>query len=136
VEYKIKENVHMQDIVWYAIGSMAAFLTMFGFVPQIIKIIKTKFVRDISFVMLIQISIGTFLWILYGIHIGDPIVSIANVIALTTLIISILLYIKYRSNTERQEYSHNEVEKPHKNITTRFNCIISKICRFINNRGF
>ena len=42
VEYKIKENVLMQDIVWYAIGSMAAFLTMLGFVPQIIKIIKTK----------------------------------------------------------------------------------------------
>ena len=136
MEYKIKENVLMQDIVWYAIGSMAAFLTMFGFVPQIIKIIKTKFVRDISFVMLIQISIGTFLWILYGIYIGDPIVSIANVIALITLIISILLYIKYRSNTERQEYSHNEVKESHKNISTRFNCIISKICRFINNRGF
>lgn len=91
----------MTDISWYAIGSLAAFLTMFGFIPQIIKMLKTKFVRDISFVMLMQTSIGASLWILYGIHISDPIVIVANVVSLTTLIIAILLYINYRSNTER-----------------------------------
>lgn len=96
----------MIDISWYAIGSLAALLSMLGFIPQIIKILKTKFVRDISFVMLVQTSIGASLWILYGIHISDPIVIVANVVSLTSLIIAILLYIKYRSNTERHDHFH------------------------------
>ncbi len=98
----------MIDIFWYAIGSIAAILTMLGFVPQVFKILKTKFVRDISFAMLVQTSIGASLWILYGIHISDPIVVIANVVSLTTLIIAILLYINYRSNTERHDIIHNK----------------------------
>ena len=98
----------MIDIFWTSIGSIAALLTMFGFVPQVFKILKTKFVRDISFTMLVQTSIGASLWILYGIHLSDPIIAIANVVSLTTLIIAILLYIKYRSNTERHEIIHNK----------------------------
>ena len=94
----------MKDISWYAIGSLAAILTMFGFAPQVVKMIRTKFVRDISFFMLIQTSIGASLWILYGIHISDPIVVIANVVSLTTFIIAIILYIKYRSNSERHNH--------------------------------
>ena len=90
--------INVMDIIWYAIGSAAAFLTMFGFVPQIIKIVKTKYVRDISLVMLIQTSFGTSLLIFYGIHIGDLIVTIANCISLTILVVVIALFLTYRSN--------------------------------------
>lgn len=90
--------VHMIDIFWYAIGSIAALLTMFGFVSQIIKMFRTKFVRDLSFGMLMQTSIGVFLWILYGIHIRDSIVVVANVVTLTIFIIAISLYLVYRNN--------------------------------------
>jgi MtN3 and saliva related transmembrane protein len=86
----------MDEISWYAIGFLAACLTMFGFVPQIIKILRTKGVRDISIVMLVQTSLGAFLWILYGMHIDDFIVFGANIISFTTLIIAILLYFTYR----------------------------------------
>jgi MtN3 and saliva related transmembrane protein len=98
----------MIDIFWTSIGSIAALLTMLGFIPQVFKILKTKFVRDISFTMLVQTSIGASLWILYGIHISDAIVVIANVVSLTILIIAIFLYINYRSNTERHEIIHNK----------------------------
>ena len=90
------------DIAWYAVGLIAASLTMFGFVPQVIKMLRTKFVRDLSFVMLVQIIIGVFLWVLYGIHIRDPIVIFANVVALITLIIAITLYLLYRNNSANQ----------------------------------
>jgi MtN3 and saliva related transmembrane protein len=87
----------MNNIFWFSIGLMAAILTMFGFVPQIIKILKTKHVKDISFFMLVQTCIGASLWILYGIHIHDSIVIVANVVSLITLIIVIFLYFNYRS---------------------------------------
>ena len=51
---------------WELIGSSAAVLTMFGFVPQILKIYKTQSVADVSLVMLLQFCLGMFLWLLYG----------------------------------------------------------------------
>ena len=33
---------------WYLIGTVAALLTTFGFVPQVIKMLRTKSVKDIS----------------------------------------------------------------------------------------
>jgi MtN3 and saliva related transmembrane protein len=69
---------------------------MFSFVPQIQKILQTHSVKDVSLPMLIQFSLGVFLWALYGVHIEDNIVIFANVISLTILIIAMGLYFKYK----------------------------------------
>lgn len=95
--------VAMMDLLWYAVGSTAAILTMFGFVPQISKILKTKYVRDISFIMLIQTSMGASLWIAYGFHINDPIIIVANIVSLSTLIVVIFLFLTYRSNHKSED---------------------------------
>jgi MtN3 and saliva related transmembrane protein len=84
------------DLIWQVVGSAAATLTMFGFVPQIQKILKTHSVKDVSQIMLFQSSLGTFLWLLYGVHRGDKIMIIANVISLTTLTTVIGLCFKYK----------------------------------------
>lgn len=73
---------------------------MFGFVPQIVKILKTKHVRDISFIMLVQTCFGAFLWIVYGLHIRDLIVIGANMVSFTTLVVGIGLFFTYRSSNE------------------------------------
>ena len=49
------------DLIWQVVGSAAATLTMFGFVPQIHKILKTHSGKDVSLLMLFQSSLGTFL---------------------------------------------------------------------------
>lgn len=77
---------------WLIIGVAAALLTTFGFVPQIIKMHRTKSSRDVSLATLVQFSAGVLLWALYGIHIGDPIVIAANVISFITLAAAIVLY--------------------------------------------
>ena len=81
---------------WELIGSGAALLTMFGFVPQIIKIQKTKSVEDVSLHMLLQFALGIFLWLLYGIHIKDSILIIANAVSFLSLVLAIGLFFKYR----------------------------------------
>jgi len=55
---------------------------MFGFVPQVIKMFRTKIVRDLSLWMLVQFSIDVSLRMLYGIHIRNPIIVFANAITL------------------------------------------------------
>ena len=81
---------------WELIGSSAAVLTMFGFVPQILKIYKTQSVADVSLVMLLQFCLGMFLWLLYGLHIHDNILIVANIVSFSSLIVAIGLFLKYK----------------------------------------
>ncbi|VVB72260.1 Sugar efflux transporter for intercellular exchange [uncultured archaeon] len=83
---------------WELVGSGAAVLTMFGFVPQILKIHRTESVADVSLFMLLQFFVGIFLWLLYGIHIKDKILIISNAVSFLTLVVAIGLYLKYRKN--------------------------------------
>ena len=82
----------MYDIIGYC----AAFLTMFGFLPQVIKIYKTKSVSDISIITLIQFFAGILLWLIYGILIKNGAIILANGVTLAILIAGMALYFKYR----------------------------------------
>lgn len=75
-------------------GILAACLTMFGFVPQCAKMWKTKSVKDVSGLTLVQFSIGVSLWMFYGIHLKDYIIIGSNAISLCTLVVALGLYIK------------------------------------------
>lgn len=85
----------MNNLFWQALGSTAAVLTMFSFIPQIIKILKSKSARDVSIITLIQLSSGVLLWMIYGIHLKDIIIIGANGITLVSLSILLILYFKY-----------------------------------------
>jgi len=85
-------------MLWTCIGITAALLTMFGFLPQVIKMKKTKSAEDISGVSLIQFSIGAALWILYGTHLGDAIIVGANSISLVITLTALALYVKLGKN--------------------------------------
>ena len=86
-------------IPWILIGIIAAILTMFGFVPQIVKMYRTKLVHDVSVLTLFQFSVGVSLWAIYGYAIGDPVVIGANIVSLATLIVALTLYYRYRKRT-------------------------------------
>lgn len=80
---------------WYLIGTAAALLITFGFVPQVIKLLRTKSVRAISPPIFIQFSVGMSLWALYSFHLGDIIIISANSIGVLILITAIGLYLYY-----------------------------------------
>ncbi len=81
---------------WKIVGALAACLTMFAFVPQVIKIWKTKSGKDISLITLLQFSAGTFLWTAYGIYLKDAIIITANIVTLVSLIFALILYLRYK----------------------------------------
>jgi len=68
---------------------------MFSFIPQIIKVFRNKSAKDVSLATLIQLSLGVSLWIVYGIHLKDAVIIIANSITLVTLAILLYLYFKF-----------------------------------------
>jgi MtN3 and saliva related transmembrane protein len=77
------------------IGASAATLTMFSFIPQIARSLRTKSVKDVSPVTLFQLSTGVFLWMVYGFFRQDPIIIFANAITLISLLVLIFLYFKF-----------------------------------------
>jgi MtN3 and saliva related transmembrane protein len=79
---------------WVIVGISAASLTMFGFVPQIIKMWRTHSVKDVSGLTLFQFSAGSTLWLLYGMHLQDFIVIGANAISLATLFVALGFYLR------------------------------------------
>jgi MtN3 and saliva related transmembrane protein len=84
------------------LGIAAASLTMFGFVPQIIKMWKTRSANDVSGLTLIQFSAGVTLWMLYGIHLEDFIIIGANAISLATLILALGFYLKFKDGVQEK----------------------------------
>lgn len=78
------------------IGSIAAVLTTFAFLPQVIKVIKTKDTESIALGMYLMQVVGIGLWLVHGLVIQDlPLIS-ANSISLL-LSATILAYkIKYK----------------------------------------
>lgn len=74
------------------IGFIAAIFTAMSFLPQALKIIKTKDTTSISLSMYILFVLGVISWLIYGIYLGDMAIIIANII--TFCFSSIVLYYK------------------------------------------
>jgi len=83
-------------MLWKLIGVIAAGLTSFAFIPQVLKMYTTRSAKDISLVTLIQLSLGVSLWIIYGMYLKDCIIILANAVTLLTLLSALFLYHKYR----------------------------------------
>jgi MtN3 and saliva related transmembrane protein len=76
------------------IGPLAAILTTISFIPQAVKVIKTKDTSGISLGMYIAFVLGVFLWIVHGWYIQDYNLIIAN--AITFVLSSTILVYKIR----------------------------------------
>ena len=74
------------------IGLIAAVCTTFAFVPQGMKVLKTKQTKDLSLRMYSIMFLGILLWLFYGIIIDSLSIILANVVT-ATLVGTILVYI-------------------------------------------
>jgi MtN3 and saliva related transmembrane protein len=64
------------------LGYTAAFCTTISFLPQAIKVIKTRDTASLSLAMYAIFTLGVGLWLLYGIAKSDKAMIAANVVTL------------------------------------------------------
>ncbi len=83
-------------MLWSIMGTIAAICTTVGFIPQIVRGIKTKELKDVSPMMLTLLLIGGSLWLAYGIHLKNPIIALANGFTLSFVIALLLLRILFK----------------------------------------
>ena len=86
------------DMFANALGGLAAFLTTFANVPQVIKCFRTGRAGDLSKKMLIALAMGFALWLAYGVMRGDWIIMAANAVSLC--LITVLLWFKWREDRD------------------------------------
>lgn len=79
------------------VGLAASALTAFSFVPQVVKMYKSKHARDVSLATLIQLSSGVTLWMVYGVMIRDRIIILANAVTLVSLAAALTLFFVYNA---------------------------------------
>ncbi|MEZ0323384.1 MAG: SemiSWEET transporter [Hydrogenothermaceae bacterium] len=75
------------------IGLIAATLTTSAYIPQTYKVLKDKSAKDFSWIWLIFMFIGIFLWFIYGLNIKNLPLIMANGISLISL--ATIMVIKY-----------------------------------------
>ena len=76
------------------IGYVAATCTTLSFLPQLFRVVKLKSARDISLGMFLIFSVGTALWLTYGLLSHSKPVTVAN--AVTFLLSVSILWMKLR----------------------------------------
>lgn len=76
------------------LGLVAAFCTTISFLPQAIRIIRTKDTTSISTAMYSFFTVGTLMWLLYGIYTRNTPVVLAN--GVTFILATIILFYKLR----------------------------------------
>lgn len=86
----------METSITNTIGLLAGIFTTGSLLPQLIKTVRTGNVKDISLLMYVFLTIGVFLWFIYGIMLKEFPIIIANGTSLILTASVLFLKIKHR----------------------------------------
>jgi MtN3 and saliva related transmembrane protein len=60
------------------VGLLAAVLTTGSWIPQLVRVWRTRSTDDLSWGYLASFATGVFLWLVYGLYREDPAIVLAN----------------------------------------------------------
>ena len=86
----------MKENLFQLIGFFVSFCTTIAFLPQVIKVYKTRSTKDISLSMFLIFTTGVLCWLIYGVLIVDLPIIIANIVTLILSLIILAFKIKYK----------------------------------------
>ena len=78
------------------VGFFAGALTTVSYIPQAIKIWKSKSTKDLSLITFLLLILGLSLWLTYGILLKDLPLIIANAVAISLIFVILLHKLKYK----------------------------------------
>jgi MtN3 and saliva related transmembrane protein len=68
-----------------AVGLSAAFFTTISYIPQLLKVWRTRAAGDLSLKMLATLATGLALWVVYGVMRSDLAIVVANSISISQI---------------------------------------------------
>jgi MtN3 and saliva related transmembrane protein len=94
------------------IGFVAGILTSIASIPQVIKTLKSRHVRDISIWQPLLLAFGVGLWMAYGFLINDLPLILANITPLICNIILTGMKIRYGREDQNNLQHHHTGQTP------------------------
>jgi MtN3 and saliva related transmembrane protein len=91
-----------KELALNTIGYIAAGLITICLIPQLLKIISTKNVEDISWLTYTLLLTAELLWLVYGIVLNDLRIIIANAVSATCSMTILILYVAYKRRSSTQ----------------------------------
>jgi MtN3 and saliva related transmembrane protein len=79
------------------IGYAGALCNTISFVPQLLRVIKLRSAREISYSMFLIFAAGSALWLTYGVYVHSFPVAISNCVTLLLSVSIFLLKVQYES---------------------------------------
>ena len=83
------------------LGVSAGILILTGWVEQIYKGYKTKSLKDVSKFLMIFISAGAILWLIYGVIVTDIFIIGTNVAAIVLMMIVLVMKKQYDKQSQK-----------------------------------
>ncbi len=83
---------------WNVVGFLGIVFTSAQMTPQIIKVLRTRQVRDLSMGLMVTVIASSLCWMMYGIHMGSIQMAIANGINIGGALL--LAYFKVRERKD------------------------------------
>lgn len=77
------------------VGLTAAFCTTVAFVPQVVKTWRTRSTDDISLGMFLLMTLGVFLWLVYGAFLRDLPLVAANLVTFVLAVTILVFKLRY-----------------------------------------
>jgi MtN3 and saliva related transmembrane protein len=78
-----------------SVGYIAATLTTAAFLPQVLKIWKSKSTKDLALPTLLSFILGVGMWLIYGLLVKSIPVIIANAVTLVLNLVILRFKLKY-----------------------------------------
>lgn len=94
------------------IGFVAGACTTIAFVPQVIRVWRLKDARDISLATFLVFSVGSFVWLIYGILIVSVPVILANAVTMALAITILSLKVRFDRDSFRSSGPREKSETP------------------------
>lgn len=82
------------------LGLIAGTLTSVASMPQLIKVIKTKNVEDLSLLMLVVLICGLSLWVGYGFLQDELPIILSNAFAVLINVCLLIFYFRFKKNNK------------------------------------
>ena len=89
------------------LGFLAAFCTTIAFIPQAVKVYKSKHTKDISMGMFSLLNIGLVLWLWYGLIIDSFPIIISNAVTIIFALYILITKIRLDVLTSKNHVVNN-----------------------------
>lgn len=79
------------------VGYTASAVTVFTFLPQVIKTWKERSAKNVSLMMFVIAIANEVLWIWYGVLVNDLIIILTNIVMMCMASVMIYLKLRYKN---------------------------------------